>query len=216
MFKRRDRRPFWEILARLVYPRGGWGRAIEYVRHRVTRLPGSPEKIGRGIWAGVFVSFTPFFGFHFLLAAFVAKIMRGNIIAGLLATFFGNPLTFFAIAASALKTGYWILGRDPDQMRIRNLGHAFGDAWLSIWRNFLALFTDRDADWAGLGHFFDGVFMPYLVGGILPGVIVATGIYILVVPVIRAYQKRRARTRQARLEKRRKARLGSGKSGPAR
>lgn len=215
MFKRRDRRPIWEIIARLFYPKGGWGRAVGYIRHRLSRLPDSPEKIARGIWAGVFVSFTPFFGFHFLLAALVAKIMRGNIIAGLLATFFGNPLTFVAIAASSLKTGNFLLGRDPDQTRIGRVGHAFGDAWMSLWRNFLALFTDRDANWSGLGTFFHDVFIPYLVGGVVPGVITATGIYILAVPFIRAYQARRERTKEARLEKRR-ARVSSGKSGEAR
>jgi uncharacterized protein (DUF2062 family) len=66
-----------------VYPRGGWARAFEYVKHRVRRLPDTPEKIGRGIWAGVFICFTPMFGLHFVFGAIVARLMRGNIFAAL-------------------------------------------------------------------------------------------------------------------------------------
>ena len=93
VFKRRDRRPVWEIVARALYPRGGWRRAAEYIALRLRRLPDSPEKIARGIGAGVFTTFTPFYGLHFILAGILAKILRGNIVAAILGTFFGNPLT---------------------------------------------------------------------------------------------------------------------------
>lgn len=215
MFKRRDRRPWWEILARLFYPRGGWGRAVEYIRHRLTRLPDSPHRIARGIWAGVFVSFTPLFGFHFLLAALVAKLIRGNILASLLATFVGNPLTFVPIAASSLKMGNFLLGNDPSEVRIRHVGRTFGDAWLTIWHNFLALFTDADMNWDGMGRFFHEIFLPYLVGGVIPGVIVATVIYYLSVPFIRAYQARRAKTMETRKEARRQKKSRDAGNSPS-
>jgi uncharacterized protein (DUF2062 family) len=66
VFRRRDRRSPWRAAAEAVYPRGGWRRAIEYIKHRLRRLPDSPEKIGRGMAAGAFISFTPFYGFHFI------------------------------------------------------------------------------------------------------------------------------------------------------
>jgi uncharacterized protein (DUF2062 family) len=49
------------------------------------RLPDSPERIARGVWAGVFVTFTPLFGMHFIVAALLAKLMKGNILAALMA-----------------------------------------------------------------------------------------------------------------------------------
>lgn len=88
VFKRRDPKPFFRSLQEFVWPRGGWSRAIQYVNHRVRRLPDTPEKIARGIWAGVFTTFTPFYGLHFFVAMFFATIMRGNILASLMATFF--------------------------------------------------------------------------------------------------------------------------------
>ena len=87
------------MLLEFFYPRGGWYRAAQYVRHRLRRLPDQPQRIARGIWAGVFASFTPFYGLHFLSAFLIAKVMRGNILAAILGTFFGNPITFPIIAA---------------------------------------------------------------------------------------------------------------------
>ena len=48
--------------------------------------------------------------------------------------------------------------------------------------------------------FWNEVFYPYLIGGILPGIIAATIAYYLSVPVIRAYQKRRAKQIQKKFE----------------
>ena len=113
VFKRRDRRSVFQTVLNFLWPRGGWVRAFEYVKHRVRRLPDTPEKIARGIWAGVFVTFTPFFGLHFLLAWGIAVVMRGNVLASLLATFFGNPLTYVPIAATSLWFGHRLLGGRP-------------------------------------------------------------------------------------------------------
>jgi len=212
VFRRRDRRPIWRAIFELLWPRGGWGRAAQYVRHRVRRLPDTPEKISRGIWAGVFTSFTPFYSLHFFIAMAIAKILRGNILASLMGTFFGNPLTYLPIAWSALTTGHWLLGtrldRDlldtPDGKHFCGIGCQFGNAFEDLWRNFKAIFTDEMTDWRGLHMFYDEVFYPYMIGGILPGAIAATICYYLSVPVIRAYQnsrRKRLRGKLAQLNK---------------
>ncbi|MEL6609520.1 MAG: DUF2062 domain-containing protein [Pseudomonadota bacterium] len=191
VFKRRDSRSWATVLRELVYPRGGWMRAFEYVKHRVRRLPDRPEKIARGIWAGVFTTFTPFYGLHFIVAGTIAFFMRGNVIAALLATFFGNPLTYVPIGIAALQTGHFLLGTRPRDDIERSLGGKFVDAGADLWHNFQAVFTDDVANWERLSRFWSEVFFPYLIGGIIPGVIVATLAYYLSVPVIRAYQNRR-------------------------
>ena len=204
VFKRRDRRSIFQILIDFVYPRGGWGRAFEYVKHRVRRLPDTPEKISRGIWAGVFTTFTPFYGLHFLVAALIARVMRGNILAALLGTFFGNPLTYLPIAVASLSTGHFLLGSRPDNAVDRSLGDKFAGAGADLWNNFEALFTPAHADWHKLGLFYDDVFLPYLVGGVLPGIVAATISYYLCLPLISAYQKRRRKRLQAKLDQLRK------------
>ncbi len=78
VFKRRDRRPWWKIVYETVWPKGGWKRAFYYIKHRVRRLPDPPHRIARGIFAGIFVTFSPFFGMHFFAAA--AEAMRRILI----------------------------------------------------------------------------------------------------------------------------------------
>jgi uncharacterized protein (DUF2062 family) len=209
VFKRRDRRPIWQIVARGIYPRGGWARAFEYVKHRVRRLPDTPEKISRGIAAGVFTTFTPFYGLHFVIAALLARLMRGNILASLLATFFGNPLTYVPIAATSLGTGYFLLGMRPDVAVHKTLGATFAGAGHDLWFNFKAIFTPQVADWHGLAVFYDDVFFPYMIGGVIPGIVTGAIAYYISVPVITAYQNRRRKLLRAKLEQ-----LGK-KSSPA-
>lgn len=201
VFKRREKRPLWKVVTEFFWPRGGWGRAAQYVRHRLHRLPDTPEKIARGIFAGVFTTFTPFYGLHFLTAAAIAFVMRGNILAALLATFFGNPLTYVPIGVAAMQTGYFLLGEPAasDDHIARSLGGKFMDAGDALKDNFFALFTDQTADWQSLKVFYNEVFFPYLIGGIIPGLICATICYVLSVPLIRAYQKRRSGAIKAKL-----------------
>ena len=199
VFKRRDRRSALRVVGEALYPRGGWGRAFEYVKHRVRRLPDSPERIARGIWAGVFVTFTPFYTLHFVCAALIARLMQGNILASLMATFFGNPLTYVPIGVVSLQTGHWLLGTEFEEVD-RSFGGKFVDAGQDLYDNFLTLFNGQDPDWRGLSVFYDEVFFPYLVGGLLPGVVCASICYYLSVPLIRAYQHRRKGVIKAKLE----------------
>ncbi|KCV82183.1 hypothetical protein ATO10_07332 [Actibacterium atlanticum] len=200
VFKRRDKRSWIQIVLEFIYPRGGWQRAFYYMRHRVRRLPDSPERIARGIFAGVFTAFTPFYGLHFVIAALIARVMNGNMLASLAGTFFGNPLTYIPIGVVSLKVGHFLRGTEFEDEVDDSLVDKFFGAGQDLLVNFGALFTDRDADWARLSQFFDEVFLPYLVGGIVPGIIAGVVCYYLSVPVIAAYQKRRAGKIKKKLE----------------
>jgi len=214
IFRRRDRRPWWRIVADFLWPRGGWARAFTYVKHRVNRLPDPPDRIARGIFAGVFTTFTPFYGLHFLIAAALAFVVRGNLPAALLGTFFGNPLTYVPIGVVSLQTGYVILGRHtPNEDELsRSLGGKFVDAGEDLQNNIVAIFTDRQADWHGLGIFYDEVFFPYMIGGIVPGIVAGLAAYYISLPVITAYQKRRRGALRAKWEALREKRAAKDKA----
>ncbi|MCR9146953.1 MAG: DUF2062 domain-containing protein [Rhodobacteraceae bacterium] len=201
VFKRRDRLPWWKATLRAFWPNRGWGRALQYVKHRLRRLPDPPHRIARGVFAGVFVTFSPLFGLHFLFAASLAWIMRGNVLAALLSTFVGNPLTFVPIAALSIQTGHTILGAgglDDHQMH-HSLGITFVEAGRDLKNNVLAIFTDASADWSHLEIFFDEIFLPYLVGGLVPGAVFGLIGYYLSLPIFQAYQNRRKGVLAAKL-----------------
>lgn len=215
MFKRRNPKSYARLATEVFYPPGGWRRAGTYVVHRLRRLPDQPQKIGRGVAAGTFVSFTPLFGFHFLLAVLVALLIRGNVLAALLGTFLGNPLTTPFIALGSVSLGRWMLGVDGG-LSPRGIFNAFTRAGEDLTHNLLAVFSAQTSHWDGLGAFFRQIFMPYLVGGLIPGLIAGIAVYYITVPIIRAYHRHRAKVMAARIEKLR----GDGplrmRAGPAR
>ncbi|MBL4629042.1 MAG: DUF2062 domain-containing protein [Roseicyclus sp.] len=187
-----------------MWPRGGWLRAAQYVQHRMRRLPGTPEEIARGVFAGAAAVFTPYFGLHFVIAALLARGMRGSIFAALLATFIGNPLTYVPIAIISINLGHFMLGSRPTVGVDDSLFARFANAAGDLWHNFKALFTEETAHWSDLQIFWDTVVWPWTVGGILPGLISGIVCYYLSVPVIRAYQKGRAARLRKKMEKLRK------------
>ena len=195
VFKRRERRPFGRRFTEFFYPRGGWARALSYMRHRLSRLPDQPHRIARGIAAGVFASFTPLFGFHFMAAAGLAVIIRGNVIAALLATFVGNPLTFPLIMALSVELGNRMLGL-PSDMQLPQIITAFGSASREFWHNMAAWYSGDPVHWDRMVRFFQRVFVPYFIGGLIPGIVAGTTAHYLALPLIRAYQKRREKRMQ--------------------
>lgn len=201
VFKRRNPRSYFRTFVEALWPRGGWTRAFHYVKHRIRRLPDRPDRIARGVGAGVFVSFTPFFGLHFISAAISAWIVRGNVLAALLGTFFGNPLTFPIIAVSSMKFGHWILGTEFDESQHATIFGKFVGASEDLRHNFFAMFTDDTAHWTNLYNFWNEIFLPYLVGGFLPGIVAGVVAYYLSEPVIAAYQKHRRKRLKERFEK---------------
>jgi len=203
MFRRRNHTTLSRI-RRYLWPRGGWWRALRYLRHRLNRLPDPPHRIARGVFFGVIVTFTPLYGLHFIIAAVLARLFRGNVFAALAATLFGNPLTYAPIALLSLKTGHLLLGTRLDPGAEDSLGSAFSGAWSDLWTNTWALFGPETAQWGGLLRFWDEIFLPYLVGGLLPGLVASTICYYLTLPVVRAYRAHRA----ARIARRRRVAPG--------
>ncbi len=213
MFKRRTPKTYARSFAEFFYPPGGWARASRYIAYRLRRLPDPAHKISRGIGAGVFASFTPFFGLHFVTAGLIAWAIRGNIIAALLATFFGNPITFPIIATISVELGTWLLGFPPVPPREILLG--FSLVSVELWGNFAAIFTPAQTVWTETAGFFTRIFLPYLVGGIVPGICTAFAVYFMANPIIASYQRGRIAKLKARFEARRRA-LEAQKSADAR
>lgn len=110
LFKRRDRIGLAERFRVWLWPRVSWRRSTLYFFKRVLRLSATPYAISMGAAAGAFTSCTPFIGLHFVLAACIAFILRGNLIASAIGTSVGNPLTFPFIWAGTYELGHFFLG----------------------------------------------------------------------------------------------------------
>ncbi len=106
---------------------------------RILRITASPHAIAAGVAAGVFTSFTPFMGLHFLVAFVLAFVLRGNMIASALGTFFGNPLSFPLIWAATFSTGNFVLGNSGSESGGLLLGQAMKGILSACWNGDMSL-----------------------------------------------------------------------------
>lgn len=109
MFKRRTPRSLLQNLREVFWPSMGWMRACVYVKHRIMRLSDTNYSIAAGLASGACISFTPFMGTHFLHALAIAYICRGNYLAAVVGTFWGNPWTFPFLFAASHHVGTYAL-----------------------------------------------------------------------------------------------------------
>jgi uncharacterized protein len=124
LFRRRNPASWQETLRIALWPRRSWLRSSKYVAKRILRLTASPHAIAAGVAAGVFASFTPFLGVHFIIAFTVSYVIAGNFLAAALGTFFGNPLTFPFIWASTYAAGRSIMSGSTAHLTFDDPQHA--------------------------------------------------------------------------------------------
>ena len=110
LFKRREAESFLERMRVHMWPRRSWSRSSRYVVYRLRRLSDTPHAVALGFAAGVFSAFTPFIGTHLVMAMLIAWIIGGSIVAAVLGTFLGNPLTYPLIWYVTYHVGNFMLG----------------------------------------------------------------------------------------------------------
>lgn len=161
LFGRKNPITWGEKIRISLWPRRSWVRSAKYVSKRVLRLTGSPHAISAGVAAGVFASFTPLLGLHFIIAFVVAYIIAGNFLAAASGTFFGNPITFPFIWASTYKLGNFILsGKTPEE----------GDHAASNLEGISLLDGGVGGIWSSMLGLWDPFLKPMLIGGIPLGI----------------------------------------------
>jgi len=188
LFRRRNRASLGERLQCWFWPRRGWRRAAEYVFYRVSRLSGSPHTIAIGFSAGVFASFTPFMGLHFMIGFVLAFALGGSLLASALGTFAGNPVTFPFIWIMTYNFGMFLLGMEgSDQVDIELSSSAW---WM--------LFNDPRGLWVEFWNNLWPLIRPMTIGGVPLGALAGTIVYFPIRYAVGVYQRRR----QERLAKR--------------
>ena len=185
LFKRRTQPSWAESLRVWLWPRRSWLRSTQYVTKRVLRITATPHAIAAGVAAGVFTSFTPFMGLHFLVAFALAWLIGGNLIASALGTFFGNPLSFPFIWAATFHVGNFLLGMDQDGSGALLIATSMSEI-------VGALFSfDMSAAGAGITQIWEPVLYPMLIGGAVLGPVFAVPFYFITRRGTAAFRERR-------------------------
>jgi hypothetical protein len=184
MFKRRRQRTTLEGVKEIFWPSMGWMRAARYAKHRVIRLSASTHSITCGLVCGMCISFSPLFGFHFLLAVAYARLMGGNYLAAIIGTFFGNPWTFPILFILSYETGSFVLS-------------FFGGAGLVETSNPSDLGSIEGSSIAFFLNNFWDLYLPTLLGSFICMAVFWPIYYYPVYFLVRSAQKaRRARMRR--------------------
>jgi len=159
-----------------IWPRMGWARAGRYYVYKVQRLTATPHAIAVGFACGAFASFTPFMGFHLLLCMGLAYLLRGHIIASVIGTVVGNPLTFPMIWLAIYNVGKQIIGGSYMASQVQP---SFESS-----RNMFDLLTGSfDQAWP--------VIATMSVGGLALGIPIAILCYVVVRIGVAGFQRRR-------------------------
>ena len=202
MFKRRERRSIFRFFYEVIFSFKGISRAIEYISIRLKRIPDTPHKISLGMSCGIFASFTPLFGLHFLIAGLLSYLLRANVLASLIGTFVGNPITFPIITVFNLKLGEWILGSSEYSSGDGGkIFEGFLDFIFLIYKSFFTEGSIGENNVPRMNEFLNGVFIPYSLGGLILGIFIAVISYFLLRPLVATYQKKRSALKAKRFKK---------------
>ena len=191
MFRRRKPLSVFNQLRAVLWPARGFRRLFSYLFQRIIRLPGTPISIASGFASGVAASFTPFIGFHFLIGGAFAMLLRGNVLASAIGTFFGNPWTFIPIWLADYKVGLGVLhamgyGDNLRALTIDELG-----VILSSVLQFMSLSGNVSS--SELFVKVEYVLMPMLIGGIVLGIIAWFVSFLLSLWAVKGWRIHRAK-----------------------
>jgi uncharacterized protein (DUF2062 family) len=190
LFRRRNQPDFLTRVREAAWPRRSWSRSAKYFAKRVLRLSGSPHAIAAGVAAGAFAAFTPFIGFHFVIAIALAFVIGGNLLAAALGTAaIGNPLTFPFIWAGTYGLGKAILHADGRDIAAGDLPGNFAEKSIDAVLPFIR---------------------PMVVGAVPLGLAAAVIVYIAAYVSVATFQ----RLRRERLAERRRAAFGPEQPKP--
>jgi uncharacterized protein len=183
LFRRRRPAGFLERVRVALWPRRSFARSARYVLLRLKRLRSSPHRIALGAAAGVFAIWTPFLGLQLLIAGIISGVSRGSILASLLSSFAGNPLTYPLIWFSTFNLGNALLGAQMSLRIVDLQGKA-----VALRDSMLAGSLDRTG--AALEALWP-LFKPMVIGALPLGGLAAFATYIGVRKMIAASNARR-------------------------
>jgi uncharacterized protein len=171
LFRRREEESVLERIRVHLWPRRSWSRSTRYILYRLKRLSESPHAVALGFAVGVFSAATPFLGTHMVMAALIAWAVGGSIVAAVLGTFFGNPLTYPLLWYTTYQVGHLMLGGRAVKHNIDLSNGIFQSSLEKLWP----------------------ILKPMSLGCIPVGLALAAVSYVLVKPMVEAYKHRRLR-----------------------
>ncbi|MFA7382367.1 MAG: DUF2062 domain-containing protein [Desulfurivibrionaceae bacterium] len=155
-------------------------RTAKYYYLKFLRLQGDPHSLALGVAIGIFVGITPTVPLHTALILILAWLLRGNILAALLAaTAVSNPLTWLPQYYFSWRLGSWLLPGQLSWERIQTLLGLFASG--ASFKQSLVLLGQLGIEAASV----------MLLGGVLLAIPFTCAGYVLTMRFFRAIRKKR-------------------------
>jgi uncharacterized protein (DUF2062 family) len=133
----------------------------------------TPERTAAAFALGVFLGFSPFLGFHTIVAVALAFVLNLNRVAVLLGVYSNLPWIIGGYYASATMLGAAILHR--------GLPRGFRERLVDLFD----LSIRTQAFWQGLGDLLKPLLLPFLVGSLIGCTLLAAAAYPLALAFVR-------------------------------
>lgn len=179
ILKRRHPKRTHHKIRDALWPRMGWRRALRYIKYRLIRIQDSDRNIAVGLSWGAAVSFTPLIGTHVIQAALYTWLMRGNIVASFIGTFWGNPWTGPLMQWFSYETG---------KLFFRVFGAREFAPLPDTW--------NLEKVWGYIVEHPHDLVLPWVVGGFIAGVFVWPVFYVIHSAMIRSARAARRKARE--------------------
>ncbi|MGH9399676.1 MAG: DUF2062 domain-containing protein [Thermoanaerobaculia bacterium] len=173
-----------------------WGRRRRILLLELLGREDPTESVAAAVALGVGLGFTPFVGFHLVLALGLATLLRVNRLDAALGTLVGNPWTFPPVFALGYRLGSALLHHDPHRVPPMNWNALFHSdiTWV-----FHPVATVRAV-------FGPGAFLPrlhaFLLGATILAILIGAVAYFLALSALRLYHHKHPRV-SARAARRR-------------
>ncbi|MDT7689845.1 MAG: uncharacterized protein QOJ70_963 [Acidobacteriota bacterium] len=146
---------------------------------RLLALDDPPERTALAFSVGVLIAFSPFLGFHTIIATVLALLFRFNKVAIYSGTFVNNPfLTLVPIILASYAVGAFMLGRPlslpPGGLELLREPHLLTAEYR---RELFAQFRS--------------LLLPFALGGMVLSVVCSLAAYPVTLKLLRANQRRK-------------------------
>lgn len=146
---------------------------------RLLAIDDPPERTALAFSVGVFIAFSPFLGFHTIVATLLAFLFRFNKVAIYTGTFINNPfLTLVPIIVASYAVGAFILGRPlkipPSGVELLKSPQLFSTDY------YRRIFVQSRS-----------VVEPFAIGGMVLSVVCSVLVYPITLSALRAYRSRK-------------------------
>jgi uncharacterized protein (DUF2062 family) len=145
-------------------------KKVRAVFQSILHMDANPKEIALAFALGAFIAFFPIIGTHTALAFGLAWAFRVNPMVTLGGSLVNNPWTIAPIFFGSYYLGVFIMGGERKEINVRF----------------------KDLDWHTVMEIIKNLGVPYVVGGLVAGVVAAFASYFIVLRMVTLYRRRAA------------------------